>query len=134
MAQLTDAQLAFLRDNPFVGVLTTLRKDGSPHSTVVWVDVDEAGVSVNTAQGRAKPRHIANDGRLNLTVVNPADAYQWIAITGTGTLSEDGADAQIDRLAKKYLGQDTYPWRAEGEVRVAIRIAIDKVDGSGIDA
>lgn len=133
MAQLTDAQLVFLRDNPFAGVLTTLRADGSPHSTVVWVDVDEQGVSVNTAQGRAKPRHVAADGRLNLTVVNPQNAYQWVAITGTGTLSEDGADAQIDRLAKKYLGEDTYPWRAEGEVRVAIRIAVDRVDSYGFD-
>jgi PPOX class probable F420-dependent enzyme len=133
VAQLTDAQIAFLRDNAFVGTLTTLRKAGTPHSTVVWVDVDANGVSVNTAQGRAKPRHIANDPRLSLTVVNPGNAYQWVSITGTGTLSEDGADAQIDRLAKKYLGEDTYPWRAEGEVRVAIRIAVDKVDASGFD-
>ena len=65
MAQLSDDQAAFLRDNPYYAVLTTLRPDGSPHSTVVWIDVDESGrPAFNTARGRAKPRHIENDPRI----------------------------------------------------------------------
>lgn len=131
-AQLSAAQAAFL-GNPFSGVLTTLRADGSPHSTVVWVDVDEDGVSFNTARGRAKDRHIARDPRVSLTVIDPNDPYRWVAITGSATMEETGADAQIDRLAKKYLGQETYPWRSEGETRVSARITPAKVDGIGID-
>ncbi len=130
---LTASQHAFIRDNPFVGILTTLRPDGSPHATVVWVDADENGLSVNTARGRAKPRHIEADGRVGLTVVDPANSFRWISLSGTATLSDDGADEQIDRLARKYTEHDHYPWRQEGERRVAIRITPEIVDGMGIE-
>lgn len=133
MATLTDAQRAFIRDNPFVGVLTDLRSDGSPHSTVVWVDIDEDGVSFNTAHGRCKTRNIAGDGRVSLTVVDPQNAYKWVSVSGTGTLVDEGADAQIDTLAKKYLGEDTYPFRTPDEMRVSVRIAAERVDASGFD-
>ena len=132
MRALTDAAREFLR-NPFVGVVTDLRPDGSPHSTVVWVDVDDAGVSFNTAYGRAKPTYIARDGRVSLTVVDPEDPYRWLSVSGPATLVDDGADDQIDRLAKKYIGADSYPFRRPGERRVTVRVAIDKLDGRGID-
>jgi PPOX class probable F420-dependent enzyme len=130
--RLTDAQREFLAQ-PFVGVVTDLRPDGSPHSTPVWVDVDEAGVSFNTAHGRAKPTYIARDGRVALTVVDPEDPYRWLSVSGTAALVDDGADDQIDRLAKKYIGKDTYPFRAPGERRVTVRISIEKVDGRGLE-
>ncbi|MSO96155.1 MAG: TIGR03618 family F420-dependent PPOX class oxidoreductase [Thermoleophilia bacterium] len=123
-----------MRDNPFVGVVTTLRPDGSPHSTVVWVDVDDDGVSFNTARGRVKPNNIESDPRIALTVVNPENTYQWVSITGTASLTDEGADGQIDRLAKKYLGQDSYPWRQESEQRVSVRIAVGRVSAVGFDA
>jgi PPOX class probable F420-dependent enzyme len=134
VAKLSDDQIAFLRDNPYYGVLTTLRPDGSPHSTVVWVDVDEAGTpSFNTAYGRAKPRHIERDPRVSLTVVNPANAYQWVNVTGPARLVDEGADAQIDKLAKKYLDADTYPFRKDDERRVSVPIAPEKVEAHGFD-
>jgi PPOX class probable F420-dependent enzyme len=130
---LSDAQLAFLRDNPFVGVVTDLRADGSPHSTIVWVDVDDDGVSFNTARGRCKPRNIARDARVSLTVVDPENSYRWVSIDGSGTLVDDGADEQIDRLAKKYLGEDRYPWRKPDERRVSVRIAPSRIEALGLD-
>jgi PPOX class probable F420-dependent enzyme len=130
--QLTDAQREFLAQ-PFVGIVTDLRPDGSPHSTVVWVDVDDDGVSFNTAYGRAKPTYIAHDGRVALTVVDPEDPYRWLAVSGLASLVDDGADEQIDRLAKKYIGKDTYPFRAPDERRVSVRIAVEKLDGRGLD-
>ena len=133
MTQLTEAQRAFL-GNPFVGVVTDLRPDGSPHSTIVWVDVDGEEVSFNTAHGRAKPTYIASDARVSLTVVDPQDPYRWLSVSGTATLVDEGADDQIDRLAKKYIGADSYPWRQPGEQRVSVRIAIEKVDGRGLDS
>ena len=132
MIQLTDSQRQFLAQ-PFVGVVTDLRPDGSPHSTPVWVDVDDDGVSFNTAHGRAKPTYIAHDGRVALTVVDPEDPYRWLSVSGMATLVDDGADEQIDRLAKKYIGKDTYPFRAPGERRVSVRIAVEKIDGRGFD-
>ncbi len=132
MTLLTDSQRAFLA-NPFVGVITDLRSDGSPHSTVVWVEADHEGVSFNTAYGRAKPTHIAGDPRVSLTVVDPQDPYRWLSVSGTARLLDEGADAQIDRLAKKYIGADSYPFRRPGERRVTVRIAVEKLDGGGLD-
>jgi len=132
MKTLTPTQRAFL-ENPFVGVVTDLRPDGSPHSTVVWVDVDDEGVSFNTAWPRAKPRYLANDPRASLTVVDPADPYRWITVDGTVTLSEEGANEQIDRLAKKYVGLDSYPWHKPEETRVSVRISPTRIEARGID-
>ena len=89
--RLTLRQGQFL-ENPFVGVVTVLRPDGSPHSTVVWVDVDDDGVSFNTAWPRAKPRYLAADPRVSLVVVDPRDELRWLALTGTATLVDEGAN------------------------------------------
>jgi PPOX class probable F420-dependent enzyme len=113
--------------------VTTLRADGSPHSTVVWVDADDARVSFNTARGRAKVRYLERDPRLSLAVVNPGDAYQWVIVTGRAELVDDGADAQIDRLAGKSLGEDSYPWRSPSEQRVSVRITPDRVEARGVE-
>jgi PPOX class probable F420-dependent enzyme len=129
---LSESQRAFL-ENPFVGAITDLRPDGSPHTTVVWVDVDDEGVSFNTAYGRAKPRYIERDPRVSLTVVDPENAYRWISISGAAELLDEGADEQIDRLAKKYLGKDTYPFRAAGERRVSVRITPFRIETRGLD-
>jgi PPOX class probable F420-dependent enzyme len=132
MRALTAAEREFL-EQPFVGVVTDLRADGSPHSTVVWVDVDDEGVSFNTAWPRAKPRHLASDPRLSLVVVDPQDPYRWIAIEGTATLVEEGANEQIDRLAKKYAGLDAYPWHRPDETRVSVRIRPTRIESRGLD-
>jgi len=133
MAELDQNQTQFL-EQPFVGVATTLRKDGSPHSTVVWVDVDNGNLSFNTAVGRAKERHIRENPKVALTVVDPQDAYKWVSVSGDAELTTEGADPQIDRLAKKYLGKDEYPWRNPEEQRITVRIRPEKVDTSGLGA
>lgn len=131
MAQLSDAQRSFVQDNPFVAVATTLRADGSPHSTVVWVDTSAGAVRFNTARGRAKERHILSDPRLSVLMVDPQDPFKWVAVTGTAELVGEGADEHIDVLAKKYLDADSYPFRDPAEKRVIVRISTDRVDSSG---
>ena len=118
--------------NPFAGVVTTLRNDGLPHSTVVWVDVDDQGVSFNTAVGRAKERHLRENPNVALTVVDPQDHYRWVSTSGTADLTTDGADPQIDKLAKKYLGKDEYPWRDPAEQRITVRIEPERVEVYGL--
>ena len=132
MANLNDKQEQFL-ENPYVGVVTTLRDDGSPHSTVVWVDREDGAVSFNTARGRAKERHVARDPRISLLVVDPQDPYKWVAVSGQAELVDEGADEQIDKLAKKYLGQERYPWRRPEERRISVKIALDRIDSTGFD-
>jgi PPOX class probable F420-dependent enzyme len=130
MAKLDEKQIQFL-EQPFVGVVTTLREDGSPHSTVVWVDVDDGVPSFNTAAGRAKPRHLEHDQRAALVVVDPSDPYKWVAVDGRAEVTTEGADPQIDKLAKKYLGKDEYPSRRPGEQRLKVRITPEHVTASG---
>ena len=132
MKELTRAQREFLA-NPYIGVATTLRPDGSPHSTPVWVDVDDEGVSFNTARPRAKPRHLEADPRVSLVIVDPKDELRWLAITGIATLVDDGANDQIDRLARKYRGHDRYQSHKEGETRVSVRISPTWIESRRID-
>ncbi|MDX6435342.1 MAG: hypothetical protein QOK34_176 [Gaiellaceae bacterium] len=133
MAELEAKKRKFLEENPFVGTVTTLREDGSPHSTIVWVDVDGGKVSFNTARGRAKSVHLEQDPRASVLVVDPNDSHKWVAVSGRVELTEEGADAQIDKLAKKYIGEVTYPWRTPEETRVKVLIDADKVDAAGFD-
>jgi PPOX class probable F420-dependent enzyme len=130
---LKEAERRFLDENPFVGTVTTLRPDGSPHSTIVWVDVEDGKVSFNTARGRAKSKHLERDPRASLLMVDPNNAWRWVAVSGPAELTEEGADAQIDKLAKKYLGKDEYPWRNPEETRVKVLIEPEKVDATGFD-
>jgi PPOX class probable F420-dependent enzyme len=133
MAVLKDKERKFLDDNPFIAVVTDLREDGSPHSTPVWVDIEDGKVSFNTARGRAKPRHLEKDPRVALIVTDPDDPYKWVSVTGRAELTEQGADEQIDKLAKKYLGRDEYPWRNPEETRLKVLIEPQRVESRGID-
>jgi PPOX class probable F420-dependent enzyme len=132
MAKLSEKQLEFL-ENPFVGVVTTLRKDGSPQSTVVWVDVEDGIPSFNTALGRKKPQNLENDPRAALLVIDPSDSYKWVAVDGRTEVTTEGADPQIDKLAKKYLGKDEYPFRNAEEQRVTVRIVPERVTANGLE-
>jgi PPOX class probable F420-dependent enzyme len=133
MAELSDAQRAFIADNPYVATVTTLREDGSPHNTIVWIDAEDGTVTFNTAVGRAKERHLRRDPRVAVTIVDPEDTYKWLSISGNAELTTEGADDQIDKLAKKYLGEDKYPWRSETEQRISVKIRPDQVDATGFD-
>lgn len=132
MAKLDEAQTAFLA-NPYYAVVTAVRADGTPHPTVVWVDTDDGDILFNTAEGRAKPKHLRDNPNVSVTVLDPANGYHWVAVTGKAELTHDGADAHIDRLAKKYLDADSYPFRKEGEVRVTVRVKADRIETAGFD-
>ena len=123
----------FLDQNPYVGVATTLREDGSPHSTIVWVDVEDGKASFNTARGRAKSKHLEQDPRASLLMVDPNNSHKWVAVSGPAIVTEEGADAQIDKLAKKYLGKDVYPWHKPEEQRIIVRIRPEHVQAHGLD-
>ena len=132
MAKLNDQQREFLA-NPFVATVTTLRSDGSPHNTVVWMDTEGDSVRFNTAEGRAKPEHLRNDPRVAITVVDPQNPMKWVSVSGRATLTTEGADGHIDKLAKKYLGKDEYPWRNPEEQRVTVTIEPELIDATGLD-
>jgi PPOX class probable F420-dependent enzyme len=106
--------------------VATLRPDGSVHGVPVWVDVQDGRPVVNTAAGRAWPRNLERDPRVTLTVVNTENPYEYLEVRGReAERTHEGADAHIDSLAKKYLGEDTYPYRQPDERRLIIRFEPD---------
>jgi PPOX class probable F420-dependent enzyme len=126
VGKLNDDAKELLR-RPVHGWVTTLRPDGSLHSTVVWVDVDGDDVVFNTAVGRAKERHLRANPQVSVSVLDPKDAFHLVSVSGTAQLESEGADAVIDRLAKKYLNVDSYPYRQPGEQRITVRVAPEQV-------
>jgi PPOX class probable F420-dependent enzyme len=112
--------------------LATLNQDGSPQVTPVWFDFDGTNVLVNTAKGRVKHRNMLRNPRVAISILDPANPYRHIAIQGrVREMTEQGADAHIDKMAKKYLDKDKYPGRAPGEVRILVKIEPDKVAAMG---
>ena len=111
--------------------LATLMPDGSPHVSPVWVDFDGTHVIVNTARGRQKDHNMERDARVAVEIQDPENPYRYVLVRGRVVkITEEGADASIDRLAFKYLGQEKYPYRRPGEVRVMYRIEPEHVAGS----
>jgi PPOX class probable F420-dependent enzyme len=112
--------------------LSTLNADGSPQVTPVWVDFDGTNVVINTARGRVKTKNLEREPRVALSIADPENPYRYLGIQGRVVdMTENGGDAHIDKMAKKYLGKDTYPFRSPGEKRVIVKIAPDKVHTSG---
>jgi len=106
----------------------TIRKDGTPHIVPVWVDTDGRHVVLNSAEGRAWPGNASRDPRVTLTVTNMENPYEYVEIRGqVAEMTRDGADDHINQMAKKYLGQDEYPFRQPGEQRVIVRVTPDHV-------
>ena len=125
---MTERQLELV-DGPNFGIVTTLRADGTPQSTVVWVERDGDTVSFNTAYGRAKPGNLERDPRVSVLVTAP-DFYHWVAVDGRAELTTDGAEEQIDRLSRKYDGK---PWGyVEGQRRVKVRVVPEHVTAYGL--
>lgn len=112
--------------------LATIGADGSPQVTPVWVDFDGTYLRFNTAKGRVKDKNLRRNPRVALAIQDPDNPYRYMQVQGRVVeVTEHGADAHIDTLAKKYIGQDTYPWRRPGEVRVLYKILPEKVQTLG---
>jgi PPOX class probable F420-dependent enzyme len=112
--------------------LATLNADGSPQVTPVWFDWDGSRLRINTAKGRVKDKNLRRAPAVALSIMDPDNPYRYVQVKGkVAAVTESGADAHIDSLAKKYLGQDRYPYRKPGEVRVIFTIAPDRVQTMG---
>lgn len=112
--------------------LATVNADRSPQVTPVWFDWDGKNVRINTAKGRVKDKNLRRTPAVALSIMDPDNPYRYVQIKGrVASVTEEGADAHIDGLAKKYLGKDRYPGRKADEVRVIFTIALDRVQTMG---
>jgi PPOX class probable F420-dependent enzyme len=122
MAALSENQQAFLRDKNFA-VVATVGEDGSPQSTVVWIDTDGENVVFNTKRGRAKVEHLERDPRVSVTVVDSENPYSFLEVQGLASLDDEGANEHINMLAHKYRGSDF----TDFEGRVIVRVKPQRV-------
>lgn len=121
-----------LFDKKVFASLATLMPSGSPQVTPVWIDYDGQNVVFNTAVGRQKDKNLQADGRVSLALVDPDNPYRYLEVRGTVIeRTTDGADDHINKMAKKYLGQDVYPFRQPGEVRVIFKIKPERTSSMG---
>ena len=106
----------------------TLMDDGSPHVAPTWIDYDGKNILVNTAAGRIKEKNVKNDKRVALSIPNESNPYEMVTIRGTvEEITEKNADAHVDKLAKRYLGLDKYPFRSTTEKRIILKIVPRKI-------
>ncbi len=132
MLNIPEKYLDLLRQKKAFANLATLMPDGRPQVTPVWIDYDGESLIFNSARGRQKDRNVRRDPRVSLSIVDPDNPYRYLEVRGrVFDITQDGADASIDKLAKKYLGVDKYPYAQPGEVRVIYKVKPEHVHGNG---
>lgn len=113
------------------GHVITYDATGKPQVTMVWVDVEGDEVLFNTAEGRLKPKNLRRDPRVIVSVQDRNDPQSYMVFHGKAGVGTAGADAHIDKLAHRFLGVDKYPFRRPGEVRLIVRVKVDRIGGYG---
>ncbi len=132
MTATPEQYLDLLQQKKAFANLATVMPDGTPQVTPVWFDWQNGILRVNTAKGRTKARNMKPGSAVAVSIVDPDNPYRYLQIRGrVARIAEDGADAHIDSLAKKYLGQDKYPYSQPGEVRMLVEIEPKSVSGMG---
>lgn len=132
MAQVIPSEYLDLFQKKAFGSLATLMPDGSPQVTPVWVDYDGTYVIVNSARGRQKDKNMGRGAKVALAILDPDNPYRYLEVRGTvSDVTEQGADAHIDKMAKKYLGKDQYPFRRPDETRLIFKIEPTKTTRMG---
>ncbi len=132
MTSIPDTYLDLLQQKKAFAELATVMPDGSPQVTPVWFDYTGGKIWVNSAKGRTKTRNMSEGAPVALSIMDPDNPYRYIQLRGKVTrVTEEGASAHIDSLAKKYLGKDKYPFAKAGEVRVTFEITPNAVQVMG---
>ncbi len=103
--------------------IATVMPDGSPQVTPIWFDYTNGKIRINTARGRVKDKNMKIGAKVALAIMDPANPYRYIQVRGpVVNETEQGADAHIDSLAKKYMDVDKYPFHQPGVARVIYEI------------
>jgi PPOX class probable F420-dependent enzyme len=132
MSKVIPDQYADLFDKKVFAGLATVMPDGAPQVTPVWIDYDGECVVFNTAAGRQKDKNLQTQPLTSVMLVDPDNPYRYLEVRGSVVeRTTVGADDHINKMAKKYLGQDVYPFRQPGEQRVIYRIKPERVSSMG---
>jgi len=131
MAETIETWRDLLENKKAFAHVATLMPDGTPQVTPVWIDYMNGKVLVNSAKGRVKVNNLKPGSPVAISITDPDNPYRYVQIRGkVARVTEDGASAHIDKMAKKYLGKDKYPFGQPGEVRVLFEIEPTKISGN----
>jgi PPOX class probable F420-dependent enzyme len=117
-----------LFEKPTIAHVVTIRPDGAPHATPVWIDYDAEAdqLLVNTELGRRKERNVTRDPTIAASMVDPDDPHRYLSVTGeVEEVTTEGAREHIDALSERYLGEP-YP-NPVGTERVILRVRAEEV-------
>lgn len=132
--KLSKEELQLLFQGRNLAFLATLSKDGSPHVTPVWAEmVEEDLILINTFEASAKNKHIINDNRIALSIVDQNNPFNMASIKGKVIeQTTEGADEHLKRLASRYLGIGRYYYRKPNHKRIILKIKAEKIMGISI--
>ena len=112
--------------------VATIGPEGEPQVNPVWFGWDGRHIRFSQTTTRQKHKNLQRDPRVALSIVDPANPYRYLEIRGRVVEVEPDPDrAFINSMAKKYLGQDVYPWHREGDERIVIVVEPDHTTQMG---
>jgi PPOX class probable F420-dependent enzyme len=121
VADTIPADYADLLERPTFAHVATVGPNGEPQNNPVWFDWDGERISFSQTTGRQKVRNVQREPRVALSIIDPDNPYRYLEIRGVvERIDPDPDKAFIDKMAKKYLGADKYPWNQPGDERVVV--------------
>ncbi|MDA3645776.1 PPOX class F420-dependent oxidoreductase [Saccharopolyspora indica] len=105
------------------GHVATIGPNGEPQSSPVWIDWDGRYLKFSQTKTRQKYRNLKREPRISVSVHDPDQPYRYVEVRGRVAKVEDDQDNRfIDKMAKKYLDEDRYPWPKPGDERVIVYV------------
>ena len=126
---ITQPPIKNLFEDKNLAFVATIMKDGSPQITPTWIDIQDNEILINTALGRVKQKNVTRDPRIAVSIVDRNNPFHMVTLRGEviDQITGELADNNIDKLAKKYLDKEKYPFRAPGEKRVILKVKPTRV-------
>jgi PPOX class probable F420-dependent enzyme len=113
---------------PEPAVLTTIRADGSPSSSVMWVTAEDDTLLLPTKLNRVKVRHIQRDPRVTVLIYDRVEIQRYVEISGRAELTDHRASTLIYDLAESYTGSRAHQGADDREdLRVVIRVHPERI-------
>ncbi len=133
MSEIIPASHADLLASTALAHVATIGPAGEPHSSPVWFDWDGTFLRFAQVSGyQQKVRNLQRDPRIALSIVDPANAYRYLEVRGRVERIERDPDMVfINAMARKYLGQDRYPFGKPGDEWLVVVIRPERTTRMG---
>lgn len=132
---LSDAALELLR-SAAVATVATINSDGSPHLSAAWIGIEDGVIVFGTLPDQRKLRNLRRDPRISIQVqsdrINEWGLREYLVVDGTARITDGGAAALLQRLARVYIGPDAvFPAMPDPPPGYVIHVRVERVSGVG---